>query len=107
MTRQLALPRCAWVFVGALALCNVRVGVAQVPDVSFEAAQVFQADTYTTVSMGVGDFNGDGFLDLVTPGSVLLGDGHGGFQPPRSFANLTSPSSVAVGDFNGDGRLDL
>lgn len=64
-------------------------------------------------SVAVGDFNGDGILDLVTANSgdntvsVLLGKGAGAFQTQQIFAAGQAPSSVAVGDFNGDGILDL
>src|SRR5881397_2620325 len=68
-------------------------------------------------SVAVGDFNGDGRLDLAVtnassydvPGtvSVLLGNGDGTFQSALSFAVGSNPLSVAVGDVNGDGRLDL
>lgn len=69
----------------------------------------------------VGDFTGDGKLDLVTANaysysmrsgslSVLLGNGDGAFQPARNFAtgpcNDTFPS-VAVGDFTDNGKLDI
>src|ERR1051326_4383472 len=64
--------------------------------------------------VAVGDFNGDGKLDLAVANrggndvSVLLGSGSGGFTV-RSFAFAagTFPEAVAVGDFNGDGKLDL
>jgi len=61
----------------------------------------------------VGDFNGDGKLDLavvVAYGSavnVLLGNGDGTFQAPVNYGVGTNPLSVAVGDFNGDGKPDL
>jgi hypothetical protein len=62
--------------------------------------------------VAVGDFNGDGNLDLVTVQSdinVLLGKGDGTFGTLSSF-KLGSGEAVryfAVGDFNGDGKLDL
>jgi serine/threonine protein kinase len=65
-------------------------------------------------SVAVGDFNGDGKLDLAVANSgggtvcILLGKGDGTFQPPVHYAVGQGPfSQVAVGDFNGDGELDL
>src|SRR3989440_597917 len=64
-------------------------------------------------SVAVGDFNGDGKLDLAVANrgsndvSVLVGNGDGTFQAALTFAAGSGPSSVAAGDFNGDGKLDL
>ena len=63
----------------------------------------------------MGDFNGDGKLDLAISNSgdatvtVLLGDGAGGFtaSPGSPYAVGTLPFGIATGDFNGDGKLDL
>ena len=86
--------------------------------VSFVARRDFTAG-YDPMSVAVGDFNGDGKLDLAVANggdlssgaggnvTVLLGNGDGTFQTAVAFAADDIPQSVAVGDFNGDGKLDL
>jgi len=67
------------------------------------------APGYSIYSASVGDFNGDGNLDLAVVGdelSILVGNGDGTFQTPVSYP-AGYPQSVAVGDFNGDGKPDL
>src|SRR5439155_549082 len=66
-------------------------------------------------SVAVGDFNGDGILDLAVGNggsntvSVLLGKVDGTFLAavPATYAVGGFPWSVAVGDFNKDGKDDL
>src|SRR5208283_5061347 len=82
--------------------------------------QVTYPTGLTPDAVAVGDFNGDGKLDLavVNTGcppaggtcsggsiSVLLGNGDGTFQQPITTNADTVLTSLAVGDFNGDGRL--
>ena len=71
-------------------------------------------------SFAVGDFNGDGILDLAVPATpsniwlgkpsrIWLGNGDGTFAAKPMITPGTGnwPGFIAVGDFNGDGEADL
>jgi hypothetical protein len=64
-------------------------------------------------ALAVGDFNGDGKLDLVTANSgdrtisLLPGKGDGTFGPARTVATNISTNSLVAADINGDRKLDL
>jgi len=60
----------------------------------------------------VGDFNGDGNLDVIVGdggGALLefLGDGRGNMVDVGNMSTLGSVASIAIGDFTHNGKLDL
>lgn len=64
----------------------------------------------------VGDFNGDGKVDIAAAGytpnangpvGVLLGHGDGTFGTVITSVGVNSPFGIGTADFNGDGKLDL
>jgi len=69
----------------------------------------------TPLGVAVGDFNGDGFVDLAVLNnsdntvSIFNGNGTGGFTtaPAATYATGKGPVAIIAGDFNGDGNLDL
>ncbi|QJD77818.1 FG-GAP repeat domain-containing protein [Spirosoma rhododendri] len=68
------------------------------------------------LSITQGDLNGDGNLDVITAnvngsssssGSILLGNGQGGFSPKIDIAIGSGPSTLTLVDLNKDSNLDL
>lgn len=74
-------------------------------------APVTLGSNHTDVA--VGDFNGDGNPDLVTPNyygaslSVALGNGNGTFQTGAYLVVNPGPTCVLVNDFDQDGKADI
>jgi Ca2+-binding RTX toxin-like protein len=78
------------------------------------ASKVDFASGINPHSVSLGDFNGDGKVDLAVTNlsintvSVLLRNAtNTGFDPKVDFATGLEPRSVSIGDFNGDGKADL
>src|SRR5262249_27512581 len=65
------------------------------------AAQNYADDNGAGGDTFVGDFNGDGKIDLLLGANLLPGSGDAG-----TFSGSTR-GDVAMGDFNGDGRWDF
>jgi hypothetical protein len=82
-------------------------------DGTFTAKQMSLTLTYFPTSVVVGDFNGDGVLDLAFSDlngvEIALGNGDGTFNE-TSASPIQVPNelySLQVGDFNHDGKPDL
>lgn len=79
---------------------------------SFLSSGPFEAGS-NCVDIAAGDFNHDGFLDLVAANqqsfdiSVFLGMGSGAFASEVTYAVGLFPQAVVTGDFNQDRRADI
>jgi hypothetical protein len=76
-------------------------------DGTFAAGQTL---LFSTISIAIADFNGDGKLDMALAGSsqttILLGNGDGTFTAAPNPPQIGTSQLVAA-DFNGDGKIDL
>jgi hypothetical protein len=98
-----------------LAIANYPNGVGNASAVSillgngdgtFQSHVDYAVGTPNLFSIAVGDFNGDGKLDVVANSVILLGNGDGTFGSPQPLP-LTAGNQIITADVNGDGKLDL
>ena len=59
--------------------------------------------SFFSAPISISDLNGDGNLDVVTDGDILLGAGDGHFRRVASYV----PLALTVSDVDGDGKVDL
>jgi len=89
---------------------------------TFQNAVTYDAGAYATLSVALGDVNGDGKPDVLaassmstsnfgsSPGTVgvFLGNGDGTLEPAVQYGSGGyNATSIAVADVNGDGRPDV
>src|SRR5438132_306280 len=68
-----------------------------------------------STTVGAGDFNGDGYPDLVVGNdefnnngiAILINNGNGTFKPASYIGHAALPIGVAVADLDGDGKIDI
>ena len=76
-------------------------------DGTFGAEQMYLPKGGIGNAVAIGDFNGDGKLDVVTGGGLLIGNGDGTFQRFGPSFGLANVYGAVSGDLNGDGKLDV
>jgi hypothetical protein len=106
-------------FVGTSSQTSAMTVLLGKADGTFTVGETYALGANSTDSAVIGDFNGDGKLDVVAavggengPASsgaltFLPGNGDGTFGTPVSLPLAAAVENLVAGDFNGDGKLDV
>ena len=91
--------------VFSLLLLSPLAALSQTPTFSTHS---FSSSAGNVVTLH-GDFNNDGYEDLIIGTRVYLSNGNGTYRAPLTYTLPKGSAyySAVVGDFNGDGKLDL
>lgn len=78
---------------------------------AFRPQREISSDHFTT-DVALGDFNGDGHIDIATSNgqssvSIRLADGQGGFGARTDIPTGPNATAIAIGDYNEDQKPDL
>jgi hypothetical protein len=84
-------------------------------DGTFQPTPIDTTPLYGPEAVGVGDFNGDGKLDIVAPEQfgtvsqveIMLGNGDSTFSSSQIYPVDSFPLAAVVADFRNNGQLDL
>ena len=83
-------------------------------DGTFQSPTAIAGPYLFASDVGLGDFNGDGKLDMALANgsdaiSIFLGNGDGTFQTPIAVGSQPNSAydQLVLGDFNQDGKLDI
>lgn len=95
-----------------LLVCGAAASVARAQPISFDAPYDLPVGN-SPEALALGDFNGDGVLDLAVANgtsnsvSILLGNSDGTFQDQVEYAVGTYPWFITAADVNRDDIIDL
>lgn len=84
-------------------------------DGTFQPTPVNSITLYSPSATAVGDFNGDGKLDVaiaeqfgtISQVEIMLGNGDGTFSSSQTYPVNSFPTAATVADFRNNGKLDL